>query len=641
MSKIWTIVVLTALMQFQYNGVYARQNPDSVDIMIAKLEGTDKLNALIEAAQSYQKTSLRLALRYADQSLDLAKSLANPVTIAENYNLHGNLYFNSGLTSQAEDYYLKAYSIYDSLDHFEGLSTECHNLALVYHSKDDTLNALKLYNESVAVRKMSGNTRRIGDGLTTLGEAHLDYENFNTSLSNLYEAIEYYGNITDYPRKMDCIAFIINNLLVLSPEEAPYWIKKLEEENMVHGSSYFDQMISLRWAAYFLTTGDLDKSEEYISRVKTDSAFIWEVVSPVHTFLKLSDTFMENDETEKGLLYSRLARELHMNQERQYTEKMTSEFKTRFNFRISEEELESLNEINRLTAERIRIEERIKYVTIGALALITLLMINLLVSYLSVRRDANILTARKSELEFAYERNIKYKERILKTRTSKNMFFKMISGRLQEPFEKLTQNLEKLLIYSQGSIIKSQFTSRLKEIISIGDYIEKNLKRILLWSKLQRGKYQIEKSKIQLNDFMHDLLPGLLSMAVKNEVRVRFDINPKLSILYDKHALKTIVNILAENAIAQTSPRKDIVIRGQKGTSGSIISVTDFGKGIPVALQDKIFDIERAPKDNHGPLGIGLLIARQLAELNGSWLSFQTTPGIETTFFLHITDSDG
>jgi signal transduction histidine kinase len=628
-------------MLVQNSITFALQDPDSVDLRISRAEGTEKLELLEEAAKSYQGTSLKLALRYADQRYEIAKSLNNPVAVAENFNLYGNLYFTSGLTPQAEEYYLQAYAIYDSLDHFEGLSTECHNLALVYHTRNDTLKSLKFYNESVAVRKMSGNTRRIGDGLTTLGEVLLDYGNYEMSLTNLFEAIEYYGNITGYPRKLDCIAFIADNLNILSPEQAPLWIYKLEEENSTLKRASLEQMINLRWATYYLAVKDLDRCEEYIAKVRTDTVYITEVISPVTTFLKLSDTFLEEGNTEKGLHYSRLARELHMNQEKHHTETMTSEFKTRFNLRISEEELQSLNEINRLTAERIQIEERIKYVMMGALALVTLLLFNLLVSHLSVRRNAGILTKRKHELESAYERNLRYKERILKTRSNKNLFFRMISGKLQEPFEKLTRSLEKLLLLSRGTIAKTQFISRLKEIVATGDYIEKNLKRILLWSKLQRGKYTIEKSNIQLNDFMHDQLPELLGMAVKNDVRVRFDIDPKLSISYDRHSLKSVIRILVENAINQSPAKSDIILRGQRATTGSIISITDFGKGIPVSLQDKIFDIERDASDNNGPQGIGLLIAKQLAELNGSWLSFKTKPGTETTFLLHITDNNG
>lgn len=641
MNRILIIAIMTLFMLMQHNIAYALQDPDSVDLRISKAEGSEKLELLMEAAKSYQRTSLKLALRYADQRYEIAKSLNNPVAIAENYNLYGNLYYTSGLTPQAEEYYLQAYAIYDSLDHFEGLSTECHNLALVYHTRDDTLNSLKLYNESVAVRKMSGNTRRIGDGLTTLGEAHLDYGNYQISLTNLYEAIEYYGSITGYPRRMDCIAFIADNLNILSPEQAPFWIHKLEEENATLKRPSYEQMINLRWATYYLAVKDLDKCEEYIAKVRTDTVYITEVISPVTTFLKLSDTFLERGDSEKGLHYSRLSRELHMNQERHRTATMTSEFKTRFNLRISEEELQSLNEINRLTTERIQIEERIKYVMMGALGLVTLLLFNLLVSHLSVRRNAGILTERKHELESAYERNLRYKERILKTRSNKNLFFRMISGRLQEPFEKLTKSLEKLLALSRGTIAKNQFLSRLKEIVATGDYIEKNLKRILLWSKLQRGKYTIEKSNIQLNDFMHDQLPEILGMAVKNDVRVRFDIDPQLAVSYDRHSLKSVIRILVENAINQSPAKSDIIIRGQRATTGSIISITDFGKGIPVSLQAKIFDIERDPSDNNGPLGIGLLIAKHLAELNGSWLSFQTKPGTETTFLLHITDNNG
>lgn len=641
MNRIFRIVTIIMFMLTRLNIANALQDPDSIDLRISRAEGSEKLEALMDAAKSYQQTSLKLALKYADQRYEIAKSLNNPVAVAENYNLYGNLYFNSGVTPQAEEYYLKAYAIYDSLDHFEGLSTECHNLALVYHSRNDTLTSLKFYNESVAVRKMSGNTRRIGDGLTTLGEVQLDYGNHEMSLTNLYEAIEYYGNITGYPRKMDCIAFIADNLNILSPQQAPFWIKKLEEENLTLNMASFEQMINLRWATYYLAVNDLGRCEEYLAKVRTDTIYITEVISPVSTFIKLSDTFLERGDMEKGLYYSGLARELHMNQERHHTETMTSEFKTRFNLRISEEELQSLNEINRLTAERIQIEERIKYVMMGALALVTLLLFNLLVSHLSVRRNAGILTKRKQELESAYERNLRYKERILKTRSSKNLFFKMISGRLQEPFEKLTKSLEKLLVLSRGTIAKNQFLSRLREIVANGDYIEKNLKRILLWSKLQRGKYTIEKSNIQLNDFMHDQLPEILGMAVKNDVRVRFDIDPRLTISYDRHALKSVTRILVENAINHSPAKSDIIIRGQRATAGSIISITDFGRGIPVSLQDKIFDIERDPSDNNRRLGIGLLIAKQLAELNGSWLSFKTKPGTETTFLLHISDNNG
>ncbi|MCA1756011.1 MAG: tetratricopeptide repeat-containing sensor histidine kinase [Bacteroidales bacterium] len=641
MNRIFILAIISLLLLSQYNIVYAVQDPDSVDLRISQTEGDGKLEALMEAAKSYQGTSLKLALRYADQRYEIAKSLNNPVAVAENYNLYGNLYYTSGLASQAEEYYLKAYAIYDSLNHFEGLATECHNLALVHHTRDDTLNSLKLYNESVAVRKMSGNTRRIGDGLTTLGEVHLEYGNYEVSLRNLYQAIEYYGNITGYPRRIDCIAFIADNLNILSPEQAPYWIRKLEEENSIVGSKSYEQMINLRWATYYLAVKDLDRCEEYIKKVRTDSVYIVEVISPVTTFLKLSDTFLENGDTEKGLHYSRLARKLHMNQERHHTVTMTSEFKTRFNLRISEEELQSLNEINRLSAERIQIEERIKYVMIGALALVTLLLLNLMISHLSVRRNAGILTTRKHELEAAYERNLRYKEKILKTRASKNMFFRMISGRLQIPFERLTRSLEKLLVLSQNTIARDQFLSSLREIVATGDYIEKNLKRILLWSKLQRGKYTIKKSTIQLNDFMHDQLPEMLGKAVKNDVRVRFDIDPEVSVSYDRHSLKSVIRILVENAISHSPAKSDVIIRGQRATSGSVISITDFGKGIPVSLQDKIFDIERDPSGKEGPLGIGLLIAKHLAELNGSWLSFQTKPGTETTFFLHITDNNG
>jgi K+-sensing histidine kinase KdpD len=218
----------------------------------------------------------------------------------------------------------------------------------------------------------------------------------------------------------------------------------------------------------------------------------------------------------------------------------------------------------------------------------------------------------------------------------------MISGKLNQPFRELTSELDSLTKLTSKSIVKDRFLNRLKEILRNGTNIEKSLKRVLLWSKLQRNRYEVQSSEINLNDYLHEMLPDMLAYAIKKDIRIRFDVDQELSIYFDKHSLKTIIRILIENSVDNSDPKSDIIIRGQSARTGSIISITDFGTGIPGWLQSSLFDINRQSGEPETvKLGISLLIAKSLAEINNSSISFESNQKKGTTFFIHISEKNG
>ncbi|TFH36169.1 MAG: tetratricopeptide repeat protein, partial [Bacteroidia bacterium] len=256
MRKSWFIYIIAGVALFVFNEqAHCQAKVDSTDMRIASLPDSARLAELYSIATSYSSSSLSKALSYADQRLTIANKINDPNHIASTYNLYGNLYLESGLYSNAEKYHRIAYEIYDSIGNNEGLATECHNLGLVFYNRGDTLKSLNYYKESVSVRKRTGNYRKIGDGLTTLGEAYLRYHEYDESLKSLLEALEYYGDISGYPRKFDCLAFISDNLITIAPGKALQWISRMEEENRLINRRSYDQMIKFRYAAYWLATG--------------------------------------------------------------------------------------------------------------------------------------------------------------------------------------------------------------------------------------------------------------------------------------------------------------------------------------------------------------------------------------------------
>ena len=133
-------------------------------------------------------------------------------------------------------------------------------------------------------------------------------------------------------------------------------------------------------------------------------------------------------------------------------------------------------------------------------------------------------------------------------------------------------------------------------------------------------------------------------MAVRQNIKVIFDTDPELSVVFDRKALRSIIKIFVENSIDNSPRNSEIIIRGINASKGGIVSVTDFGTGIDPLIQKNIFDISgrsTAAANNYKKPGLGLLMAKNLAELNNSYISFETRKSSGTSFYLHITSDNG
>ena len=66
--------------------------------------------------------------------------------------------------------------------------------------------------------------------------------------------------------------------------------------------------------------------------------------------------------------------------------------------------------------------------------------------------------------------------------------------------------------------------------------------------------------------------------------------------------------------------------------------MTDTGPGIPEGEQAKIFArFHRAPDAYHAEgVGIGLYLARQIAEKQGGYVKVESAPGKGSAFFLYL-----
>ncbi len=107
--------------------------------------------------------------------------------------------------------------------------------------------------------------------------------------------------------------------------------------------------------------------------------------------------------------------------------------------------------------------------------------------------------------------------------------------------------------------------------------------------------------------------------------------------VWDATQLDEMLACLLDNA-AKFGAGNPVEIAVGHDDGGATLSVADHGQGIPPDRLANIFEkFERAaPATRYGGLGLGLFIAKAIAEAHGGGLSVENRPGDGVTFTAHL-----
>ena len=124
--------------------------------------------------------------------------------------------------------------------------------------------------------------------------------------------------------------------------------------------------------------------------------------------------------------------------------------------------------------------------------------------------------------------------------------------------------------------------------------------------------------------------------ATARGLALRVDaVEPGLKILTDPHRLRQILVNLVSNAVKFTN-RGEIVIRVVAPGDRVVFEIADTGIGIDPESLERIFDpfwqVEQTRTRKASGSGLGLAVARRLAELLGGDISVESAPSVGSTF---------
>ena len=169
---------------------------------------------------------------------------------------------------------------------------------------------------------------------------------------------------------------------------------------------------------------------------------------------------------------------------------------------------------------------------------------------------------------------------------------------------------------------------------------------ILDVSKIEAGRLDLESIDVDIRSIIDDTVDSLALRASEKGLEFVIDIDPATPWHYraDPTRLRQILLNLLSNAVKFTS-RGEIglsfcAIRGADQTAQLKFEVWDSGIGIPADRLGALFmpftQADTSTSRRFGGSGLGLSIAKQLAEAMGGSIEAESTVGVGTTFRMVI-----
>ncbi|MFQ5906182.1 MAG: ATP-binding protein [bacterium] len=157
--------------------------------------------------------------------------------------------------------------------------------------------------------------------------------------------------------------------------------------------------------------------------------------------------------------------------------------------------------------------------------------------------------------------------------------------------------------------------------------INRTIQEILTFSRTRKP----ELSPLDANDLLNEIVDSMKVKAEEANVDIDWQPGDDLpEISGDRHQLSKVFSNLILNAIQALEEGGNVELLTRKNKEGVVIEIRDDGAGIPMEIQQKIFNPFFTTKDKG--TGLGLAIARKIVEEHGGTIEVHSDGEKGTNF---------
>ncbi len=209
---------------------------------------------------------------------------------------------------------------------------------------------------------------------------------------------------------------------------------------------------------------------------------------------------------------------------------------------------------------------------------------------------------------------------------------------LRTPLTLLRADAEVLLRSREH--LESEDTELLEDIVTETERMSALATNMLTLARLDNNSTHREHEVINLTELALGDVRRVQALADQSRISIQVESHDGALVIGDPGLLEQAVLILLDNAIKYNRPNGRVTISVEAKDKNAFLNVNDTGIGIAAEhlphLGERFYRVDKARSREAGGSGLGLSIARGIAEAHGGSLSLSSVPDQGTTVTLKL-----
>jgi PAS domain S-box-containing protein len=225
--------------------------------------------------------------------------------------------------------------------------------------------------------------------------------------------------------------------------------------------------------------------------------------------------------------------------------------------------------------------------------------------------------------------------------SAKSEFLSSMSHELRTPLNAIL-GFAQLLQRDKKESLAVRHRERVDQVVKGGEHLLRLIDDILDLSRIEAGGVSISIEPISVAEVLHEVTTTLEAMAARQGIHLEVTALPaELPLVSaDRTRFSQILMNFGSNAIKYNRPSGSVTFTVSTPRADTArVTVSDTGMGIPAEKQPKLFQPFQRAGQETGPIegtGIGLVIAKRLAELMHGAVGFRSVPGEGSQFWVEV-----
>lgn len=230
-------------------------------------------------------------------------------------------------------------------------------------------------------------------------------------------------------------------------------------------------------------------------------------------------------------------------------------------------------------------------------------------------------------------------------------------SRLESSFERISQfssdashELKTPLTIIRGEIevtlrkerTTDEYKNALNNSLNELSLIEQTINDLLFLAKNEKDLIVDKQENFYFDELIDESINEIKSFAKLHQVEINFILEDSIEFKGFPNLLKIALKNALKNAIQFSHKNSQVIIKSYKNDDTFNISVQDFGIGIPLNEQEKIFEkfyrTDKSRNKNSGGTGLGMSILKKIIDIHKGIIKITSKENIGTTIILSFYD---